>query len=164
MRNVATRLVILVALLIPLKAEEFTGKVVGVSDGDTITVLTGRLTRRVRLDGIDAPEANQAFGQRAKQAASRSAFGRVVRVICHGEDRYGRSLGEVLLPDGSKLNERMVADGWAWHYKRYSNDSRLAELEETARRRRVGLWSDPHAIPPWEFRESKRKAALIGRQ
>jgi endonuclease YncB( thermonuclease family) len=86
------------------------------------------------------------------------------QVIGHGKDRYGRSLRKVLLPDGSKLNERLVADGWAWHYKRHSKDARLAELEETARRRRLGLWSDPHAIPPWDFRESNRKAALIGRQ
>ena len=138
-------------------AEEFSGRVVGVADGDTITVLVGVEPRRVRLAGIDAPERGQPFGQRAKQALSRLVFGRTVRVVVRGQDRYGRLLGEVLLPDGASLNERLVKEGWAWHYTRYSKDQRLAEQEATARRSRRGLWVDPRAMPPWEFRIANRR-------
>ncbi len=147
------------ALLIAftVHAEEFSGRVVGVADGDTITVLVGVEPRRVRLAGIDAPEKGQPFGQRAKQAVSRLVFGRTVRVVARGEDRYGRMLGDVRLPDGSSLNERLVEEGWAWHYNRYSKDQRLAELEATARRSRRGLWVDPRALPPWEFRNANRR-------
>ena len=138
-------------------AEEFSGRVVGVADGDTITVLVGVEPRRVRLAGIDAPEKGQAFGQRAKQATSRLVFGRTVKVVVRGQDRYGRTLGEVRLPDGTSLNERLVEEGWAWHYARYSKGQRLAELEATARRSRRGLWVDPRALPPWEFRNANRR-------
>jgi len=138
-------------------AEEFTGRVVGVADGDTITVLAGVEPRRVRLAGIDAPEKGQPFGRRAKQAVSRLAAGRMVRVVVRGQDRYGRTLGEVRLPDGASLNERLVEEGWAWRYTRYSKDPRLAELEAAARRSRRGLWVDPGAVPPWEFRIANRR-------
>ena len=138
-------------------AEEFYGRVVGVADGDTITVLVGVEPRRVRLAGVDAPEKGQPFGQRAKQALSRLVFGRTVRVVVHGQDRYGRTLGEVRLPDGGSLNELLVEEGWAWHYTRYSKDQRLAEREATARRSRRGLWVDSRAMPPWEFRMANRR-------
>jgi micrococcal nuclease len=138
-------------------AEEFSGRVVGVAEGDTITVLVGIEPRRVRLAGIDAPEKGQPFGQRAKQALSRLAVERTVRVVVRGQDRYGRTLGEVLLPDGVSLNERLVGEGWAWHYTRYSKDQRLAELEAAARRSRRGLWVDPHPVPPWAFRIPNRR-------
>ena len=137
-------------------AKEFSGREVGVADGDTITVLVGVEPRRVGLVGIDAPEKGQPFGQRAKQAISRLVFGRTVRVVVRGQDRYGRTLGEVLLPDGASLNERLVEEGWAWHYTRYSKDQRLAEREATARRSLRGLWVDPRAVPPWEFRIGHR--------
>jgi len=84
-------------------------------------------------------------------------FGRTVRVVVHGQDRYGRTLGEVRLPDGGSLNELLVEEGWAWHYTRYSKDQRLAEREATARRSRRGLWVDPRAVPPWEFRMANRR-------
>ena len=151
--------ILVAALLVTLTvyAEDFSGRVVGVVDGDTITVLVGFEPKRVRLAGIDAPEKGQAFGQRAKQATSRLVFGRTVRVVARGEDRYGRTLGDVRLPDGSSLNERLVEEGWAWHYARYSKGQRLAELEATARRSRRGLWVDPRALPPWEFRNANRR-------
>ena len=153
------RRVFVAALLVALSAhaEEFSGRVVGVSDGDTITVLVGLEPKRIRLAGVDAPERGQAFGQRAKQAASRLVFGRTVTVVARGQDRYGRTLGDVRLPDGSSLNDRLVEEGWAWHYTRYSKDQRLAELETAARRSRRGLWGDPHPVPPWDFRTANRR-------
>ena len=138
-------------------AEEFSVRVLGVADGDTITVLAGVEPRRVRLAGIDAPEKGQPFGQRAKQAVSRLVFGRTVRVVVRGQDRYGRTLGEVRLPGRASLNERLVEEGWAWHYFRYSKDQLLAEREAAARRSRRGLWVDPRAVPPWEFRMANRR-------
>ena len=153
------RRILVAALLgaLTAHAEEFSGRVVGVVDGDTITVLVGVEPKRVRLAGIDAPEKGQAFGQRAKQATSRLVFGRTVRVVVRGQDRYGRTLGEVLLPDGKSVNKRLVGEGWAWHYTSYSKGQRLAELEAAARRSRRGLWVDPRAVPPWEFRTANRR-------
>ena len=84
-------------------------------------------------------------------------------LVSHGADRYSRILGEVVLPDGSILNERLVEQGWAWHYTRYSNSPRLAELEVVARRARRGLWADPQPIPPWDFRDSQRRSTTIVR-
>jgi endonuclease YncB( thermonuclease family) len=102
------RIVLVVAGLLALagaaRAEEFGGRVVGVADGDTITVLRDGRGVTVRLVGIDAPEKGQAYGQRAKQFTSGLAFGRTVTVRATGHDRYGRLLGVVTLPDGRSLN------------------------------------------------------------
>ena len=130
----------------------FEGEVVGVVDGDTIEVMRRGVAVRVRLDGIDCPERKQAFGARAKQFASRMAFGKEVQVLERGLDRYGRILGEVILPDGTSLNQRLVAGGYAWWYQRYSDDEELKRLQAEAREAKRGLWSDPKVIPPWIFR------------
>lgn len=113
------------------------------------------------LEAFDAPESGQAFGQRAKQAAGRLAFGKTVRVLDRGQDRYGRTLGTVVLPDGSTLNERLVALGWAWQYRQYSNDEHFREIEIAARRDRRGLWADPNPVPPWEYRARRRPTATV---
>jgi endonuclease YncB( thermonuclease family) len=100
-------------------AADFTGRVVGVSDGDTLTVLLdGRTPVKVRLYGIDAAETGQDFGSRAKQAASDLAFGKTVTVRPRDTDRYGRTVAEVILPDGRSLNREMVRQGMAWWYRR----------------------------------------------
>lgn len=135
-----------------LNAQEFRGKVIGVTDGDTITVLRDRTPVRVRLNGIDAPEQGQPFGERAKQFASALCFGDEVTVKTFGADKYGRTLGDVVLGDVRVLNQELVKAGMAWHYKEYSKDETLAKLEKEAREKKVGLWSDPHAIAPWEWR------------
>lgn len=132
--------------------EPFEARVVGISDGDTITVLYGTTQVKVRLNGIDCPEKRQAFGARAKQLTSDLAFGKTVTVRPTGKDRYGRTLGEVILPDGRVLNQELVAAGMAWHYTRYSKDRSLARLERQAREARVGLWSETRPVAPWEFR------------
>ena len=135
-----------------LNAQEIRGKVVGVTDGDTITVLQDKTPVKVRLNGIDAPEQGQPFGERAKQFASALCFGDEVTVKTSGADKYGRTLGDVVLVDGRILNQELVKAGMAWHYKEYSKDETLAKLEKEAREKRVGLWSDPHAVAPWEWR------------
>ena len=131
------------------------GKVVGVHDGDTITLLQAKKQYKVRLDGIDAPELSQAYGQVSKRFASEFAFGKIARVEVHGVDRYGRYLGEVFV-NGQSLNKAILAAGLAWHYKQYSKDPLLASLEAEARLKRFGLWKDSSPIPPWEYRKRKK--------
>jgi micrococcal nuclease len=133
------------------------GRVVGVTDGDTITVRTeDRRTVKVRLNGIDCPEKGQAFGKRAKEFTSRYAFGQTVAIKEHGGDRYGRVIGDVVLGDGRSLNAELVRAGLAWHYTEYSIDQHLARLETEARAGRVGLWSDLKAMPPWVYRRGEK--------
>ncbi len=137
-------------------AADFTGRVVGVADGDTITVLHNGKGERIRLHGIDCPEKRQAFGNRAKQFTSTLVFGKTVTVQFVDRDRYGRTVGVVLLPDGRSLNHELVRAGLAWMYRRYTNDQSLSDLEEQARVARRGLWADPHAVAPWEWRRMRK--------
>ena len=135
-----------------LFAGEITGRVVRVADGDTITVLDAAKTQhKIRLQGIDAPEKSQAFGQRSKQHISDIVFGKSVTVTWDATDRYGRILGTVWL-DGKDINLQMVRDGFAWHYKRYDSTPAYAQAEADARASRRGLWADPSPIPPEQFR------------
>lgn len=134
----------------------FEARVVGVSDGDTITVLYRRTQEGIRLNGIDCPEKAQPFGSRAKQLTSELAFGKTVTVRPVSRDQYRRTVADVILPDGRSLSHELVAAGLAWHYTRYSKDETLANLERKAREVRIGLWSEGRAIPPWEFRAARR--------
>jgi micrococcal nuclease len=131
------------------------GKVVGVSDGDSITVLTVDMAQvKIRLDGIDAPEAKQAFGAKAKAALSNLVFGKTVLVRSKGLDRYRRTLGRVEV-DGVDVNLRMVRDGFAWHYVAYSKDAALATAQAEAKAGKRGLWIDAGPVPPWGFRKGR---------
>ena len=133
-------------------AEEFAGRVVGVTDGDTLTVLHGGRAETVRLQGVDAPEKRQAYGDRARRFVADLAFDRTVTVKGTGRDRNGRLLADVILPDGRSLNQALVRAGYAWWFRRYSRDGRLAQLEEEARSGRRGLWADEAPEAPWDFR------------
>jgi len=141
-------------------AESQTGEIVGVYDGDTCTLLVGEEEYKIRLEGIDTPEMDQAFGKRAKQALSGYIFGEQVTARLSGQDRYQRHLGTILL-DGQNVNLQMVKDGCAWHYKKYSSDEMLAQAELDARAARRGLWKNGDAMPPWDWRSkgSKKTAA-----
>jgi endonuclease YncB( thermonuclease family) len=136
--------------------EQFSGNVVGVADGDTISVMHNGKAVKVRLQGIDCPEKRQAYGARAKQFTSQRVFGQVVTVIVSGTDRYGRTLGEVVLGDDTNLNRTLVEEGLAWWYRQYSNDDALRQLEEEARAAGRGLWADRDPVPPWEFRKAAK--------
>jgi endonuclease YncB( thermonuclease family) len=139
--------------IVSLAQADFSGTVVGVLDGDTIEVLHDGVAERIRLQGIDCPEKRQAFGQKAKQATSDLAFGKQVSIVTHGLDKYGRTIGDVIIPDGKKLNYELVRQGWCWWYRKYDPDNaELARLEADARKARIGLWTDPSPIPPWEWR------------
>jgi micrococcal nuclease len=111
------------------------------------------LAERIRLSGIDCPEAKQAFGTRAKQFTGDLAFGQVVTVHVRDVDRYKRTVAEIILPDGRSLNRELVRAGLAWWFQRYArHETILAELEVDARAAQRGLWADKNPIPPWEFR------------
>lgn len=139
-------------LVLPFYSEEWSGKVIAVKDGDTIEILVNTLPIRVRLYGIDCPEKSQAFGQRARQFTSDLIFGKIVKVKVKDTDRYGRSVGEVILPDGRILNYELVKAGLAWWYRQFSKDPLLKKYEDDARSKGLGLWADPDPKAPWDFR------------
>lgn len=119
----------LLSLVFISAAPTLTGRVIGISDGDTITILVNKKQHRIRLHGIEAPEKRQAYGKRAKQFTSDMVFGDTVTVITHGEDRYGRIVGEVILEDGRNLNRALVTSGLAWWYRKYApGDTVLQKL------------------------------------
>jgi endonuclease YncB( thermonuclease family) len=145
-------------LSLSVGAETLTGKVIGISDGDTIDVLdSSKSTHRIRLAGIDAPEKAQPFGQRSKEHLSDSVFGKQVEVQGGMIDKYGRNVGKILV-NGFDANLEQVRAGFAWHYKAYESeqsaeDRRLYSMtEEMARAQRLGLWSEKKQMPPWEWR------------
>ena len=153
----------LLALACTANAETITGLVVGVSDGDTITVLDAdKVQHKIRLAGIDAPEKKQAFGNRSKESLSALAFDKTVNVETDKQDRYGRQVGKVLV-NGQDVNLVQVERGMAWFYRQYQreqspNDRRLYEAaEDAARVDKRGLWRDADPMPPWEFRHNKIK-------
>jgi micrococcal nuclease len=126
-------------------------QVVGIADGDTLTVLRNRKPVKVRLSDIDAPEKRQPFGARAKQTLSDMCFGKDATLSVRNKDRYGRVVARVSC-DGVDVNRAQVERGMAWHYRRYSKDKALAVIQDQARVARRGLWADPAPVPPWTFR------------
>ena len=136
-----------------------TGHVVGVHDGDSITVLTaGNKQLKVRLEGIDAPELGQPFAQTSKQALSSLVFGKVVTLSISGRDRYQRTLAVVWV-DRWNCNVEMVRIGLAWRYDLAMKEPLLLTVEAAAQRNRWGLWQDPAPMPPWQWR---KKAPAVG--
>jgi endonuclease YncB( thermonuclease family) len=165
MNNLAIRTALTLALTLALPsivlAEVLVARVVGVTDGDTITVLDSANTQyKVRLAGIDAPEKAQAFGQASKQALSDYVYDRHVRIEWEKVDRYKRIIGKVST-SGNDVNLRQINLGLAWHYKKYSSeqseyDARTyADAESSARSRRMGLWAEPTPVEPWVWRKKR---------
>lgn len=159
-------LIAVAVLLLPLPAygrkaappKVILGKIVGVTDGDTVKVLDGNKTlTKICLLAIDAPEKKQAYGNKSKQALSEKIFGKEVRVEWRTLDKYGRTLGMIFL-DKRNINLEMVQGGWAWHYKHFDNSPEFAEAELKARAAKLGLWADTQQpVAPWDFREQQRK-------
>ncbi|MEO2016282.1 MAG: thermonuclease family protein [Fuerstiella sp.] len=138
-------------------------KVIKTIDGDTIDVLTDdKKTIRLRFNGIDIPERGQPFGNNATKFVSDTVGGKMVRLVTHGEDRYDRTIADIYLPVDDPLvnlpdlflNRELVRRGLAWHYKQYSDDKRLADDEDAARLKKLGLWGGSHKpIAPWDWRK-----------
>jgi endonuclease YncB( thermonuclease family) len=157
------RLFLLAALAsTALYAEDFAGKVVAISDGDTIRVMHNGASERIRLWGIDCPEMKQPFGTRAKQFTGDLAFGQVVTVKVRDIDRYKRTVAEVILPDGRNLNQEIVRAGMAWWYQQYARrETVVQDLEQEARDAKRGLWSEPKPAAPWKWRKDAADARKL---
>jgi endonuclease YncB( thermonuclease family) len=135
----------------------WSGLVVGVSDGDKITVLHEGKGEKIRLYGIDAPEIGQAFGKKAKQFTFDRVYGKTVNVETRDKAPYGRTNGIVIV-DGKSLNESLIKNGLAWVYQKYCKAAICEDwldFEIIARYDKTGLWSEPNPIPPWEFRHGQ---------
>ena len=143
----------------PNRGSTHVWRVVGVHDGDTLTCLDETNTQqKVRLAEIDAPELGQDYGKVSREALAEMVFGKTVTVTEEGKDRYGRWIAHMQV-NGIDVNRQQVATGNAWHYSDYSRDSTLATLQTDAQTRRLGLWSQPEPVPPWDFRQTVKKAA-----
>lgn len=141
--------------------QESSGKVVGIADGDTFTLLTpDKQQVKVRLSEIDAPEKAQPFGTRSRQALSDLIFSKDVVVIQDDTDQYERPVVQVYI-NGTHVNRKMVQDGMAWAYPQYLRDKTLLQDEQAAREAKRGLWALPSTeqVPPWEWRKGKRSAS-----
>ena len=142
-----------------VNAKTIEGLVVGVADGDTITVLDQQKnTYKIRLQGIDAPEKKQAFGEKSKQSLHDLVHGKQVRIEYDKEDKYGRIVGKITLDDLDICLQQLVL-GMAWHYKKYQNEQSVADrvvyndAELKSKSLKLGLWADETPTPPWEFRK-----------
>ena len=152
--------VALLFLLLPALTWAWQGKVIHVTDGDTIVVLTEDKEQvRIRLYGIDAPESRQPFGSKATGFVRDIAALKVVEIDERYLDRYGRTIATVHLPDGTNLNEELVRVGLAWVYTRYCDEQPMCSwcdrLQGKAQDSRTGLWADDDPVPPWEWRRKR---------
>ncbi len=143
--------------------QSFNGGVVSIADGDTVTVLDANDTQhRIRLEGIDAPESHQAFGEQSRQSLAEMISGKEVTVSYQKTDQYGRLVGKIVL-DGRDINLEQVKAGMAWHYKFYENEQTpadrelYAKAESSARAARRGLWQDPNPVEPYQFRQEEKR-------
>jgi endonuclease YncB( thermonuclease family) len=155
--------VLFTLLSTPAIAETIIGRVVGVADGDTVTILDqSHQQHKIRLMGIDAPEKAQPFGQKSKQSLSNLVFDREVSAECGKTDRYKRSICKIWV-SGADANLAQVMAGMAWWYRAYSKEQSTEDRrnyehsEDDARRLETGLWSDKTPIPPWEWRHTKMR-------
>ena len=136
---------------------DLTGRVVRIADGDTVSVLDATNTQhKVRLYGIDTPEHDQPFGKAATIALRQLVDEKPVGVVVVTRDSYGREVG-TLYQQGVNINVAMVASGYAWWYQHYAPyEHQLAASEQRAREQRLGLWAQPHPVPPWDWRRGQR--------
>jgi endonuclease YncB( thermonuclease family) len=152
------RLVLLLLLVLaqPAWAEVVVGKVVRVSDGDTLTLLVDRKQLKVRLIEIDAPESKQAFGERSRKSLGEMCAGQQATVRYSTRDKYGRVLGRVQC-QGVDANAEQVRRGMAWVYDRYVTDRNLYALQSDARTAHLGLWADKTPTAPWVWRSQHKR-------
>lgn len=155
MKNLHTILFILIFNL--SFSQVITGRVVKVKDGDTIVILDESYKEHtIRVADIDCPEKSQAYGKKAKWFVSDQIFNKTVKVDVKNIDRYGRNIGNVFYDD-KNLSVELLKKGLAWHYKKYSKNKFYQSLEDKARKEKKGLFKDPNAVYPPEYRKRKRK-------
>jgi endonuclease YncB( thermonuclease family) len=146
----------------PAHSDLLQGKVVRIIDGDTVVILDqNNEQHKIRLQGIDAPERKQAFGKKSTIFLADSIAGKNVSIEFRKKDRYDRIIGKFFF-NNIDVNLEQVRAGFAWHYKKYQREQNeedrasYAYAENEARENLLGLWVDPHAIPPWDWRRRKR--------
>lgn len=155
MRTIFLSIFVIFPLL--LSAQLLKGKAVKITDGDTFTLLVdGHEQVRIRIDGIDAPEKGQAFGNRAKEYLSGMIWGEELTVYVTKTDRYGRSIGKVSTPSVVDVGLQMIKGGYAWQYRDYNKEKSYEDAEILARRNRNGLWQDKNPIRPQDFRKTRK--------
>jgi micrococcal nuclease len=137
-------------------AETFSGRCVGIGDGDTMFVMKNGKAVKVRLEGIDCPELGQDFGTRAKQFTSSMVFRKTIVVKECSKDIYGREIVRIYV-EGLDLSLELVKAGLAWYFNAFTSDPALAAAEKAARKQKIGLWSMPNPIPPWVYRRQHRR-------
>ena len=150
--------IILLLLLISnnLLSLELKGKIIHVSDGDTVHLLTDKKEKiKIRLNDIDAPESKQAFGNKSKENLKKYIYQKDVIVEYKKKDQYKRVLGTIYYQNRD-INLQQVKDGYAWVYKKYSKNPTYFKAEQEARSKKIGLWSDRNPIEPWVFRKNKK--------
>lgn len=148
----------LLLVCVGLCGKELVGLVTRVADGDTLTLVDGDKKRyRVRFFGIDSPESAQSMGRKAGQVLGQMVMRKNVRVEIVNKDHYGRYVGKVYL-DGLYVNLEMVRLGYAWFYRQYGKGATdLEQAEQAARAAKIGIWSEPNPVAPWDFRKQKRR-------
>jgi len=149
---------------VPVHAEILQGTVTGIADGDTLHVLdANKREYKVRMQGIDAPEHSQAFGEASRRTLKQLAHRQKVQVEWRKRDQYGRLLGKVLLTGNRDANLYQLANGMAWWNRKYAYEqasadaARYRDAEYVAREKRLGLWSQKNPIPPWRWRYANPK-------
>lgn len=158
MKLLRTAMVFAVAIAASANAYEINGKVVGITDGDTVVILDGTKTQhKVRLSDIDAPESKQPYGTKARQQLSDFVFGKEVTADCREKDKYGRDLCTIRIGD-LDVNAEMVNAGAAWVYTKYNSREELPALQEAAKEAKRGLWSLPasQTVEPEQWRRGER--------
>ena len=162
-RTLAVLSILLLTLLLPVMGtaatpETIIGKVVGIHDGDTLTLLDDSKRQiKIRLAEIDAPELSQPFGKKSKQMLSTLVFGKDATIVASERDKYGRTVGRVF-QGNVDVNLTMVRQGGAWAYRKYLTDSAFLTAEASAKTSGVGLWGlqADQRVPPWEYRHAKK--------
>lgn len=144
-------------LSVALYSQAYNGKVISILDGDTVIVIENGNQTKLRLAEIDCPEKGQPFGNNAKSFTAEKIFGKIITYVVTDTDRYGRLIATIYYGEGkNNLNEELVKNGLAWHYKRYSASRRLSQLEYRAKLNKVGLWADKNPIEPAQWRKNKK--------
>ncbi|WP_027387446.1 thermonuclease family protein [Chryseobacterium gregarium] len=138
------------------------GKVISIKDGDTVVILlAGNTQETLRLAEVDCPESSQAFGKNAKAFTGTQVFGKNVTFYRVGKDRYGRSVAGIFYDNDKYLSKEIVRAGFGWWYFKASKNTELQKLQDEAKHKKLGLWADPKALAPWDFRKEKRKKKTV---
>jgi endonuclease YncB( thermonuclease family) len=120
----------------------FSARVVSVTDGDTLDVVTADKRRvRIRLEGIDCPERGEPFSNVARNFTRQLAFDKTVQVKVRDVDRYGRLVAR-MTSEGKDLSLELVNAGLARHYTVFSFDQKLEAAQQQAQQARRGMWRD----------------------